>query len=185
MSSAEATFDKGDRVEIVRGRQGVGAKGQVFWKGPNKYGPGDRLGVRGDDGQTWWVTSGDVVATASKPDLSPGPSFDRGARVRFTRDGVQLHGEVFWTGQSRNGPGQRLGVRVDGEEEATWIDARLVQADDGPAPAARPSRSADEDDLHDEVPADWASSVGMDELPPAPPIDDAFIDAYDWEPDED
>ena len=42
---------KGDRVKVTSGRS-EGVTGTVFWMGQNKYGPGDRFGVRGDDGQT-------------------------------------------------------------------------------------------------------------------------------------
>lgn len=186
MSDTKKSFSKGDRVRITGGRQGVGLTGEVFWKGPNKYGPGERLGVRGDDGQTYWTTDSDVEPSDSRLDPTPGEQFDRGARVRFQRDGTMLRGEVFWTGQSRNGPGQRLGVRVEGEEEPTWIDARFVKADDQPSPAV--STPADDqpgdDQPADEMPSDWAPALDMGDMPPAPPLDDALIDAYGRHQDE-
>ncbi len=169
----------------------MGVTGEVFWKGPNKYGPGERLGVRGDDGQTYWTADADVVPSDSKPDLSPGEQYDRGDRVQFLRNGEQVSGEVFWTGQSRGGPGQRLGVRVEGEEDPTWIDARLVRAaQESTAASAAPERTSrgraepSPDELDDEMPADWAPPLDLHDLPPPAPVDDDMIDGFALEEDE-
>ena len=57
---AAGEVDKGDRVEILRGKKSVGARGLVFWKGKSKHGPGMRLGVRTDDGAKVFVGLDDV-----------------------------------------------------------------------------------------------------------------------------
>ena len=124
---AGPSFAKGDRIQITKG-PAEGVAGTVFWKGQNKYGPGDRYGVRGDDGQTHWVDSESVAPTdAAVPE---GPSFERGDRVAFRDRDQEGTGTVFWTGQNKHGPGQRLGVNPDGAEgrdNAVWLDARAAR----------------------------------------------------------
>jgi len=45
---------RGREVVVVRGRKTpIGTKGTVFWIGPNKYGPGTRLGIRGATEDIW------------------------------------------------------------------------------------------------------------------------------------
>lgn len=176
-------MDKGTRVRITGGRQGKGQTGTIFWKGPNKYGPGDRFGVQGDDGATYWVTEDNVekATDAPPPPAVSDVTFDKGDRVVLTQNGEQVYGSVFWTGKSKMG-GQRLGVRGDDSEDAIWIDARFVEAagDDapaGPAPMAS-ARPAADDDEGDEMPADYAAPMDMGDMPPMAPIDDA--DAARW-----
>jgi hypothetical protein len=184
-------FAKGARVTIVHGRTGKGVSGTVFWTGPNKYGSGERLGLRGDDGETYWSTDEDVeAATGAPPVLEAGPSFNKGDRVAFTQGGLECAGTVFWTGDSRNGPGQRIGIKDDANpDEAVWLDSRQARAltdeplSASPAPraSATPSRASSEDD-------DGAVSIGapisLDELPEPPPMDDGYADQWADEDDD-
>lgn len=130
-------IDKGARVRVTEGPK-EGVTGTVFWKGPNKYGPGERFGVRGDDGQTHWIDGATLALTDAE--VPTGHTFDRGDRVAFKDGDGERFGTVFWTGKSRHGPGQRLGVNPDGAEgrdDAVWIDAlaaRPLDPADDPAP---------------------------------------------------
>ena len=134
-------MDKGQRVRITGGRQGKDQTGTIFWKGPNKYGSGDRYGVRADDGETYWVSGDNVEATdAAAPPIDAGPTFAKGDRVAYKVRGEEGIGSVFWIGESRSGPGQRLGVRPDGSDDAVWLDSRQARAateEDEQAAAAR------------------------------------------------
>lgn len=174
-------MDKGARVRITGGRQGKGKTGEIFWKGPNKWGEGERFGVRGDDGETYWVADRDVeVCSESAPEPEAGPTFAKGDRVRFQRRGVEGTGTVFWIGESKNGPGQRLGVRddaADGEDDAVWIDARLCEVldGDGPPPRSAPARLS-QGSHDDEVPP--AQSYEMPPLDDGPPLDDAYAESW-------
>lgn len=69
--------ERGDVVRIVSGKS-AGATGTVFWIGPNKFGPGKRLGVRSSaDAEALWVDEtavelapiASVPASVSYPDL--------------------------------------------------------------------------------------------------------------------
>ena len=51
----ESRLTKGARVEI-----GGGLTGEIFWVGPNKFGPGLRLGVKDQDGRKHWVDAAAV-----------------------------------------------------------------------------------------------------------------------------
>ncbi len=162
---------KGDRVKIVEGK-GSGHHGEVFWTGPNKWGPGLRLGVRGDDGETYWVAEDDTEpSTAEAPAPDPGETFVKGDRVAFTQRDQQGEGTVFWTGQSRGG-GQRLGVRTDDSEDAVWLDARFARRVERQTPAAPLTPLADNAD--DTI--EYAPPLGPDDLPPVAPLDDAWAD---------
>jgi hypothetical protein len=123
-------FKKGSRVEIVSGENGVGVCGEIFWMGESRYGEGQRFGMRGDDGETYWVDEAEVELTSKAPPAADsGPTFNKGDRVSFRNNGQQGTGTVFWIGQSRTGPGQRLGIRDDDGEgnDAVWIDARFAR----------------------------------------------------------
>jgi hypothetical protein len=171
---------KGDRVRIVEGK-GVGQHGEVFWTGPNKWGPGLRLGVRGDDGETYWVSEDHTEPSAAgAPAPEPSETFAKGERVAFTQRGQQGEGTVFWTGTSRTG-GQRLGVRTDDSEDAVWLDARFARRVERQAPPAPLAPLADDtgDDDFEQAPflePDHAPSLGPDDMPPMAPWDDESID---------
>ena len=76
------TIDKGTRVTIIGGRRGKGQSGSVFWTGKNKWGDGDRLGVSGDDGETYWVNDVDAVVTVFQVKENVGKYVRQGARFR-------------------------------------------------------------------------------------------------------
>ncbi len=195
-------IDKGDRVRVTKG-PAEGVTGTVFWKGENKYGPGDRFGIRGDDGQTHWIDGASVAPTDAA--VPAGPELSRGDRVAFQHEGEERFGTVFWTGQSRHGPGQRLGVNPDGAEgrdDAVWIDSlavRLLDADADPAPPPPRSRGRgpyqddrdsgsggwDGGDDYADIPGDYRSDVRLDELPPPAPWDDGVADQMATETDDD
>ncbi|MCA9620115.1 MAG: hypothetical protein KC731_13910, partial [Myxococcales bacterium] len=133
-------YDKGDRAAIVAGRKGLGVRGQIFWIGENKYGSGMRYGLRGDDGQTYWVDEASLgpEAGAPPPPEAPvaKPALDKGTVVRLvgTKDAGKI-GSIFWVGESKYGVGMRYGVRVDGEEDAYWVDEANVEVVEGAARA--------------------------------------------------
>jgi hypothetical protein len=56
---------KGDRVQW--GDADALAEGVVFWLGPNKYGPGTRVGVKDDAGETHWYDSRQLTKLDSPP----------------------------------------------------------------------------------------------------------------------
>ena len=89
MADDKPAFDKGDRAAIVNGK-GAGTRGEVFWVGENKYGPGMRFGLRGDDGETYWIDetnigSEDAAPPAPEiPKREAGPALSKGDTVRIT-----------------------------------------------------------------------------------------------------
>ncbi len=177
---------KGDRVKILEGK-GCDQHGEVFWTGPNKWGAGLRLGVRGDDGETYWVGEADTEPSTERPPApEPAESFEKGDRVAFTQRGQQGEGTVFWTGQGRTG-GQRLGVRPDDSEDAVWLDARFASRAAPPAPAAPAAPAAPrEPPVQDgDGYTEYAPSLGPDDLPPMAPLDDAYVDQMASTIDED
>ena len=189
-------MDKGTRIRIVKGRKGRGVVGTVFWEGPNNWGEGTRLGVEGDDGETYWVASDNVEPLDKKedPGLPPSPDVPKGARVSWKRGGDAGTGVVFWVGKGKNGRA-RVGLNDDETEETLWLDTRLVTVMEDDAPAARPERRQSQASsytshaapAHEPYPHDddeppplepWSGPVGepppMDEPPPYDysPIDD-------------
>ncbi|MFT4621374.1 MAG: hypothetical protein ACI8PZ_000026 [Myxococcota bacterium] len=192
-------MDKGTRIRIVKGRKGKGVAGTVFWEGPNKWGEGTRLGIEGDDGQTYWIASDSVEPLTKAEDAGPPPppEVSKGDRVAYQQGDAEGVGRVFWVGKGRNG-GLRLGINDDESEEPVWLDARAVRVlDDGemaapsppPSPRALPTQpaaspaddygfiAADEDD-EPPPPVPWSGPVGeppqRDEPPPFDyaPVDD-------------
>jgi hypothetical protein len=129
-------MDKGTRVEIVRGRAGKGVVGTVFWVGEDRFNEGSsRLGVRGDDGETYWVSGDNVEPTDAEPPDDEGPELEKGDRVSWRRGEDEGEGEVFWLGPSKHGGGVRVGVR-DEAGETWWFDARQLTPVGGQAAAA-------------------------------------------------
>jgi hypothetical protein len=180
-------YDKGARVQIKPGNNGAGVCGEVFWKGPKKWGDGERLGLRGDDGETYWIDDDCVEATDKAAAPDPGQTFSKGDRVTFKNRGQTGQGTVFWIGESRNGPGQRLGINDDAGEEAVWLDARFARPlspdeDSGaPAQSSRGSgrgsrRGAARDDDDDGAP--WTPPIDVSRMPAPPPIDDSLADSW-------
>lgn len=178
-------MDKGTRIQIVKGKH-KGVNGTVFWEGPNKWGEGTRLGVEGDDGQTYWVASSNVEPLTKAQDAGPPPppELSKGDRVAWKNRGDAGTGTIFWVGQTKSGR-PRVGINDDEAEDAVWVDARAVtklEDEPGPPPGASPSRHQPtrssapepepffEDDDEAPPPEPWSGPIGeppvMDEPPP-------------------
>ncbi len=140
--SGKPAFDKGDRAAIVAGRKGVGVRGSVFWIGDNKYGPGMRYGLRGDDGETYWADETEIGSEEGAPPAPPpkekkpssGKTFEKGDYVTITSGpgGVGLTCQVFWTGASKYSDEMRYGVKSD-DDETFWVDGNQVEAANPPS----------------------------------------------------
>lgn len=160
-------FGKGDRAAIVGGRKNVGVRGQVFWIGENKYGPGQRYGLRGDDGETYWVTDANIGPEEGAPPApesnAPKETLSKGSRVSITKGPTAgVEGEIFWVGDSKFGVGMRYGIK-DAEGESYWADHNQVELLEGPAANA------------DGVQAKPSASPAFDEVP-FPDGDDDFAE---------
>jgi hypothetical protein len=138
-------FAKGDRVAITAGKKGVGVRGDVFWIGENKYGPGFRYGVKGDDGETYWLDQASVGDEKNAPpppagSVSNDEVFDKGDRVRIRAgEHAGVIGAVFWVGPSKFGKGKRYGVKAD-DDDTYWVDQNQVERSDSSAPEGKASR---------------------------------------------
>ena len=127
---------KGDRVLVVKGKKSLGTVGTVFWIGPNKFGEGNRLGIKSDDAETHWVPEAYVEVTALQaPEVEPP---EKGASVSWMDGDLPRAGTVFWVGESKAGNGYRVGVKDD-DGETHWLDARQLEVtaasiDDEPPP---------------------------------------------------
>ena len=179
-------FVKGARVSITGGKKGKGVAGEVFWIGDNKFGEGKRYGVKGDDGETYWIAGEHLNAeTGARPPMASGaePALRKGDRVWVPLAGTEAVGEVFWVGASKRGDGTRVGVKDPGGE-THWFDARQLRKANDDAPAARPAPKAvpvghrDEPPPFDDGPGDsepppwgdvpaWEDAPAWDEPPPA------------------
>lgn len=146
--NASDDFEKGSRVKIVGGTQGVGVVGTIFWWGDSKYGDGMRAGVSGDDDETYWVDSehlgqpdaevdDEVLETAEKA-----KAFKRGDRVKVVegRD-AGSEGTIFWWGESKWGDGMRAGIETD-DGEKVWADASELAAAEGGSSSSSSSSSS-------------------------------------------
>ncbi len=154
---------KGDRVKIARGK-GTGVAGTIFWVGENRYGPGQRFGIKGDDGETYWSAEDQLEAADVPPPPEPeGPVPNKGDRVEWTQGGASGFGRVFWVGQSRSGPGMRFGVEDD-DGETRWLDQRFVKVTDA-AGAPPPARRAPRDEQAGQEEPAWDDAPAWDEAP--------------------
>jgi hypothetical protein len=167
---------KGDRVAIVRGKKDVGARGEIFWIGENKYGPGMRYGIRSDDGATYWTDEASVGPEADAPpapETPPLPALAKGTRVEITggRDGKGEKGEIFWTGENKFGKGMRYGVRGD-DGETHWVDGPLVTAIDEPAPPKKEKEGSERPPPRSRAPSADASDFQDFEDAPMPDMGD-------------
>ena len=116
-----------------------------------------RYGLRGDDGETYWVTDANIGAEEGAPPApdSGGPkeTLSKGSRVSIVKGpAAGVEGEVFWVGDSKFGVGSRYGIK-DPEGESHWADGNQVELLEGPTAAqdgarTRPSASP----AFDEVP---------------------------------
>ncbi|MEM7605891.1 MAG: hypothetical protein AAF411_11095 [Myxococcota bacterium] len=180
-------FSKGDDLEVVGGKS-AGARGEVFWTGPNKFGPGFRYGMRTADGQTHWVDEADVKpaegpAPEAEPKAPAKPALTKGSTVRITggREGVGRSGEVFWSGPNKFGPGHRYGVR-DGDD-TFWVDENQIEVLQEAAAASESANEFRDDaaDFRDAGSFSDAADFEDDGPPPSgpaiadgdfPPLDD-------------
>ena len=132
--AGEWNIERGTRVKIIGGKQGVGDVGEVFWLGENKYGPGIRAGVKTSDGKTYWVDTNDlgptdsVVSESEIEAAKENSMFAKGDSVKIiSGEGEGSNGTIFWWGESKFGPGMRAGVEAqDGEKY--WVDAEHLEA---------------------------------------------------------
>jgi len=166
-NKSEPRFDKGERAAIVKGRKGVGVRGEVFWVGPNKYGEGMRFGLKGDDGLTYWVDEADIGTEAEAPPAPPpppaGPILEKGDRAEIVSGkDAGKQGEVFWVGQSRYSTDMRYGMKDD-DGETYWVDQPIVRKVGGSTENPDPPRS--------DGPPNEAS-----ETPPPPDPDERRLD---------
>jgi hypothetical protein len=61
---------RGTKVEVVASHRNdapVGTVGKVFWRGENRYGPGERVGFKDSAGETFWANVENVKVYGSKP----------------------------------------------------------------------------------------------------------------------
>jgi len=137
---------KGKRVRTVasRGKNAppLGTEGVVFWSGFSSFGT-SRVGLKTDDGTTWWTTAGncavvlpdvpfggepangwvayrDSMKAAEIEEIASLPKV--GDKVRLISTG-QLY-DVFWA------KGHRLGLKVDARdrnENPVWANADEVE----------------------------------------------------------
>lgn len=157
----QARYAKGDHLAIAHGKSNVGVRGEIFWTGANKYGPGFRYGLKDESGETYWVDEADlgpVEGAPPPPARKPAPSgpakdpIAKGATVEITggKEGVGKSGEVFWTGDSKYGQGMRYGVKTP-DGTTYWVDEAFVTQTAAPAPSESGSRGGGEfrDDFRD------------------------------------
>ncbi len=155
-------MDKGTRVKVVRGRKGVGKTGVIFWIGENKYGDGKRIGLEGDDGETYWIPMDDVEETSEVAATTHvGPEASKGSKVKWGPEGEESYGTVFWFGAAKNGRGNRIGVN-DQHGETHWFNTKQVTViDDLPEVAEpEPAPAADMPDMPDGPSWDHAPDYG-------------------------
>ena len=148
------SFEKGDRVKIIGGTEGVGVVGEIFWWGDSRYGDGMRAGVRGpEEDESYWVDAihlgdpSEEIAEEVLEAAKEAAKFRKGDRVRVIegRDAGSV-GVIFWWGESKYGEGMRAGIEAD-DGEKVWADAaELEQADDGGG-AAPSNDDYNEDDI--------------------------------------
>lgn len=100
----DVSYNKGDAVEVLVG-QFRGQKGEVFWTGENKFGSGQRLGVRIGEESAW------VDASQVKP-----------------TDGAAPGVSSFQPSRQQSGPGF-------GSGESAGFHGGFEEEDDDPAPA--------------------------------------------------
>ena len=163
-------------MKVFQGKKApIGMTGLIFWIGDNKYGEGKRIGLQGDDGETYWIPMDDVQPSAEVQQTeSSGPEPTKGANVKWGREGGEKFGTVFWLGPAKNGTGNRIGVNDQGGE-THWLSARQVSVIDSlPAhdepPSSASSPVADAPDMPDGPTWDSAPDYGDSEDDAPPPV---------------
>ncbi len=128
-------FNKGDRLAITSGRD-AGVRGEIFWIGPNKYGPGMRYGLRTADGATHWVDEAELGPENEAPPEPERPkveALEKGTQVKVVRGrDAGAEGEIFWVGESRYGPGMRYGIRAP-DGGTVWAASGEVEVTAAPS----------------------------------------------------
>lgn len=152
---AYAVIRKGSYVRVVgkRGRNPapMGTEGEVFWLGQTGQYNTWRAGIRDANGETFWSTLGNLMvivppqavreaaaereaayqakraaereALLAKPEANAG----RGDQVRVTAGkAAGAVGEVFWVGPSKDGSGNRCGLRT-ADGATVWTSLREVE----------------------------------------------------------
>ena len=194
----QPTFNKGDRAAVVGGKSGIGVRGEVFWIGENKYGPGWRYGLRGDDGNTYWVDQNDIGREEGAPPPPPPPpevpqgeGFDKGARVTIidAPNGQGISGNVFWVGESRYSKAPRYGIKGD-DGETYWVDHHQVEAAagaaDGSDRAAQPRQQRAPRQAPSAPPVEAPPlPLSDDDLPPEAFMDEQPLDDFSGLPPDD
>jgi hypothetical protein len=83
-AEAACEIGRGTRVRVARGRKiPIGTEGEVFWTGHGTW--GERAGIRGDDGETYWtaITNLDAILDPDDiPALDPATDDEMRARAR-------------------------------------------------------------------------------------------------------
>lgn len=136
-TAATKQFDKGDRVKIVSGLEGVGVVGEIFWWGDSKFGDGMRAGVSGPGETTYWVDEehlgwpdeeiDEEVLEAAKE----ASQFKRGDYVKvIAGKDAGSEGEIFWWGESKFGDGMRAGIETSNGAKV-WAAANELEHADG------------------------------------------------------
>ena len=153
----ELNFERGDRVKIVSGLEGVGVVGEIFWWGESRYGEGMRAGVRGPgDDESYWVDAihlgypDDDIPEEVMEAAKEASKFGKGDRVRVVegRDAGSV-GVIFWWGESKFGDGMRAGIETDSGEKV-WADAAELEAsEDG---GGSSNDSYDDGGFDDDIP---------------------------------
>ncbi len=155
VEAAAMDFEKGDRVKIVSGKEGVGVIGEIFWWGESRYGDGMRAGVRGPgEDESYWVEAEHLgspeqeipeeVMEAAKEAMK----FRKGDRVKVIEgpDSGSV-GVIFWWGESKYADGMRAGIECD-DGDKVWADAaELEKADGGGGASADVQDDYNEDDI--------------------------------------
>ena len=168
-------FTKGARVKVIGGRKSMGVTGTIFWIGDNKYGEGQRFGIRGDDGETHWVPEEHCEGTSETMEVPEAPELSKGDEVTWMDGEMLLSGHVFWLGPNKYGSGTRAGVK-DPQGETHWFDTRRLQRAEGassqvaPAPASAPP---DAGGSRFDQPAAFGAPAWDD----GPPMDDAWAES--------
>ena len=134
VTSSERVFERGARVKIVGGREGVGKVGEIFWWGESKFGDGMRAGVTGDDDIKYWVDEADLgwpedeLSPEAIETVKASKGLGKGVDVRVIAGKSEGEtGTIFWWGPSKWGEGMRAGVETHSGEKV-WVDAAELEA---------------------------------------------------------
>ena len=156
-SSGDRVFEKGSRVKIVGGYDGVGKIGEIFWWGESKYGEGMRAGVDIGNDETVWVDEenlgwpDDEIDEETLAMAEKASQFGKGDVVEvIAGPNAGAKGTIFWWGESKFGDGMRAGVETE-DGETLWLDDHeLGQVEGGSSSAGAASSSSHEPSFSDD-----------------------------------